>query len=114
MRGAWISSVLALTMAATASAAPAAAKSPSVGVWVDVYYAQWPDQPARTLTVQVPFDSIEKADVICASRTAMLKVAKFIQSRHANLIDKAIFGADCVTDKSGRTKLAMPWPLKDN
>jgi hypothetical protein len=93
--------VLSAVMASTALAQAA-----PVGIWVDVHYADWPDQPARTKTFQFQLDGMDKVTTLCDSETNLMRLVAHIQRRDTFLQHESIFDAVCVSDRSGNIKTA--------
>ena len=91
---------------AAAIAAPGLVLAAPVGIWVNVYYANWADQPPKTKTFQFQMGGPDKAATLCASQTNLMRLVAHIQRRDTFLQHEHIFSADCAMDRSGNIKTA--------
>jgi|EndMetStandDraft_7_1072992.scaffolds.fasta_scaffold528968_2 hypothetical protein len=89
---------------AAALASPCVAQAAPVGIWVNVHYANWADQPARTKTYQFQLADADKVNTLCVSQTNLMRLVAHIQRTDTFLQHEHIFSADCVLDKSGNIK----------
>ena len=99
-RTTWIGSLVMCALLA----APALAHAAPIGIWVDVHYADWPDQPPRTKTFQFQLDGMDKVNTLCESETNLMRLVAHIQRTDTFLQHESIFSADCVEDNAGNIK----------
>ena len=92
---------------AAALALPTLAQAAPMGIWIDVHYANWPDEPPKTKTYQFQLNGLDKVNTLCSSQTNLMRLVAHIQRTDTFLQHESIFSADCVMDKSGNIKTAF-------
>ena len=102
-----------LFLAAAFAAAPAYAKPPPAGIWVQYHFKDAKGR-SHVATEQVQIVRADYAGTACGAELQKdaASEARFEVTKHPELANMTFVSADCATDKSGKIKIAVgAWPM---